>query len=241
MHIIPVIDLMHGQVVQAIQGQRQHYRPIQSQLTDSHALLDVVAAILQVYPFDCVYIADLNAITRDVSTPNHRALIANAIQAFPQLQWWVDAGIQDIENLQAWQAIGASPIIASEGLRDFDNYLELQSHAHQAVLSLDFFNDGYHGPTELLKKPGSWPAHTILMSLPSVGANQGPDISLLASMQQLAPTRHFYSAGGVRNAEDIQQLQTAGAKGVLVASALHQGRLSTQDIARIMAQNHHHQ
>ena len=221
---------MHGQVVQAIQGQRQLYRPIQSQLTESHALLDIVAAILQVYPFDCVYIADLNAITRDTAYPHHRALIAQAMQIFPQLHWWVDAAIQHVEDLHAWQQIGATPIIASEGLKDIETYHRLKQHAPEAVLSLDFFAEGYRGPAELLNAPDLWPASTILMSLPAVGANQGPDLSLLERMQQQAPLKRFYAAGGVRNPADISALQQADAAGVLVASALHQRRLNRKEL-----------
>lgn len=229
---------MHGQVVQAIQGQRQHYRPIQSQLTESHALLDIVAAILQVYPFDCVYIADLNAITRDTKYPHHRDLIAQTMQVFPQLQWWVDAAIQHVAELQAWQQIGTIPIIASEGLNDIEAYHMLKQYAPEAVLSLDFFAEGYRGPAELLNNPGLWPANTILMSLPAVGANQGPDLSLLQQMQQQAPLKHFYAAGGVRNLADTLALQQTNAAGVLVASALHQKRVTTRDLVHLASLRH---
>ena len=63
MEIIPVIDLMHGQVVHARMGQRQHYQPIQSLLCSSSAPIDVVSALLELYPFERMYIADLDAIT----------------------------------------------------------------------------------------------------------------------------------------------------------------------------------
>lgn len=221
---------MHGQVVQAVQGQRQHYRPIQSQLTDSHALLDVVAAILQVYAFDCLYIADLNAIT---GHPSHLKLIKQAMASFPALQWWVDAGFKNSEDLQPWLDSGIRPIIASESLPDLATYQSMRQIASQGVLSLDFFQDGFHGPAQLQTEPTLWTQPTILMSLPKVGANQGPDIEKMANTSCQLPQQTLYAAGGVRQMSDIHALKQAGAKGVLVASALHQKKLTTADFTSI--------
>ncbi|MGP1718276.1 MAG: HisA/HisF-related TIM barrel protein [Methylophilus sp.] len=229
MHIIPVIDLMHGQVVQAIQGQRQSYRAIQSQLTASHQLLDVVAAILQVYPFDCVYIADLNAITGDTLLPNHSAYIAEAIQAFPHIQWWVDAGLTSVAALTPWLDNKIRPVIASESLPDLPTYQQLRHAAENSILSLDYFQDGFHGPESLQTSQIHWTQPTIVMSLPKVGANQGPDVEKLHAMKQKTPQK-LYAAGGVRDIEDIRALTHTGADGVLIASALHQKKITAADL-----------
>ena len=215
---------MHGQVVQALQGQRQHYQPIRSQLTDSHQLLDVVAAILQVYAFDCVYIADLNAITADATMPNHQTLIAEAIRIFPNIHWWVDAGFRDEKVMLPWLALGVTPIIASESLPDFASYQRLRALAPNSILSLDYFEDGFRGPTELLHDTTQWTQPTIVMSLTKVGTNQGPDIQQIKTIRQQSQRPHLYAAGGVRNQEDIQALEKTGAQGALIASALHQGK-----------------
>jgi phosphoribosylformimino-5-aminoimidazole carboxamide ribotide isomerase len=222
---------MHGQVVQAIQGQRQHYRAIQSQLTASHALPDVVAAILQVYAFDCLYIADLNAITGQPEMPNHLALIKQAMAQFPALQWWVDAGLNGTEALKPWLDAGVRPIIASETLADIDTYQAMRTMSPSSILSLDFFQDGFHGPDRLLAEPGRWSQPTILMSLPKVGANQGPDVEKITSLKQRYPQQALYAAGGVRHGADIQALAHAGADGVLIASALHQKQLTANDLS----------
>lgn len=219
---------MHGQVVQAIQGQRQHYRPIQSQLTDSHTLIDIVAAILQVYPFDCLYIADLNAITRQETRPNHLALIEQAMAEFPQLNWWIDAGFQHANQLMAWQSASMTPILASESMPDAQTYAQMRQLCPNSVLSLDFFRDGFHGPAELLSSPQEWTQPTIIMSLPKVGANLGPDHTQLATLKRQYPQQALYAAGGVRHAQDIETLSQAGAEGVLIASALHQKQLTSQ-------------
>jgi phosphoribosylformimino-5-aminoimidazole carboxamide ribotide isomerase len=226
-HIIPVIDLMHGQVVQAIQGQRQHYRPIQSQLTDSATLHDVVAAILQVYAFDCLYIADLNAIT---GKPPHLKLIQQAMVNFPFLQWWVDGGFNHPSSMQPWLDLGIRPIIASESIADIETYQAMQKTATEGVLSLDFFQDGFHGPARLETEPSLWTQPSILMSLPKVGANQGPEIEKMTLIKRKHPQLTLYAAGGVRHLADIQALTNAGADGVLIASALHQKKITTADL-----------
>lgn len=222
---------MHGQVVQAIQGQRQHYRAIQSQLTDSHALLDVITAILQVYAFDCLYIADLNAITGQQEMLNHLPLIKQAMTQFPTLQWWVDAGLNSTEALKPWLDGGIRPIIASETLVDMEIYQAMREMAAHSILSLDFFQDGFHGPDRLLTETNLWSQPTILMSLPKVGANQGPDVEKISALKQQLPEQAIYAAGGVRHGADIQALALAGADGVLIASALHQKQLTASDLA----------
>lgn len=220
---------MHGQVVQAVRGQRQHYLPIQSKLTASHALLDVVDAILQAYAFDCVYIADLNALLQNLALPDHQDHIQAAMQAFPQIEWWVDAGIRSPAQLATWVNLGVRPILASETLMDFASYQQLRDTAQRlqadALLSLDFFSDGFHGPQALLAQPTAWTNPTLLMSLPHVGSQQGPDLHGLRQMKQQQPQQRFYAAGGVRYQADIDALAEAGADGVLVASALHQQTL----------------
>ena len=45
MHIIPVLDLMNGQVVQAIRGERDTYQPIESVLTPETHPLSVARAL----------------------------------------------------------------------------------------------------------------------------------------------------------------------------------------------------
>ncbi len=216
---------MHGQVVQAVQGQRQRYQPVRSQLTDSHHLLAVVDAILQVYAFDCVYIADLNAITGNTTLPDHRVLIQQVVKTFPEIHWWVDAGVHTAAQLPHWLDIGVRPVLASEVMHSLSDYQQMITHAPEAILSLDFFQDGFHGPDAVLATQDCWTQPTIVMSLPSVGANQGPDIAQIHAIKQKNPTQKLYAAGGVRHMQDILELESAGAVGVLVASALHQRRI----------------
>ena len=89
MLIVPVIDLMGGQVVHARRGDRSNYRPLESALVRSSDPLGVVAALLAAAPFPAIYAADLDAI---LQRGEHRAVLLGMVDRFPALTLWVDAG-----------------------------------------------------------------------------------------------------------------------------------------------------
>ena len=64
LQVIPVIDLLRGQVVRARMGDRASYRPLESPLSPTSDPIDVVRGLLSVYPFPTLYVADLDAIQR---------------------------------------------------------------------------------------------------------------------------------------------------------------------------------
>lgn len=227
MDIIPVIDLMHGQVVHARRGERERYAPVQSTLCASSAALDVIDAMLALYPFARIYIADIDAIQR---RGHHRQIIEKIRMRYPQLEIWLDAGIAQVSELAPWQALDVTCIVGSESLGSVDDYRELRERCgERAVLSLDFTPQGYRGPEALLGEPELWPNQVIAMTLAQVGSDAGPDQALLARIQAAA-RREVYAAGGVRDIHDLRQLHALGISGALVASALHAGRLTPADI-----------
>lgn len=229
MQIIPVIDLMHGQVVHAKRGERAHYQAIQSRLSSDSQPLNIVNGLRGLYPFTRLYIADLDAIQQ---RGDHLSTVAALQQAYPDLDIWVDAGIASMAKLQPWLALGVRPVLGSESIADLESYLALaQACQHQHILSLDFTHAGYQGPAALLQSAQYWPQDVIVMSLPHVGSNLGPDLHKLHSLQQQYPEQHFYAAGGTRDLADITDLKQLGIKGVLIASALHDGRLDSQTLA----------
>ena len=62
MQILPVLDIMRGQVVRGVGGRRHEYRPIVSRLTASASPLDVAGAIRAHFGRDEFYLADLDPI-----------------------------------------------------------------------------------------------------------------------------------------------------------------------------------
>lgn len=221
-----MIDLLDGQVVHAKQGNRASYQPIQSQLCPTSAPMAMVDAIMRLYPFACLYIADLNAIQNN---GHHQATIAAIKQRYPQLKLWVDAGFKDVATIAHYRALAIQVVLGSESLQDLAHYEQLLAACdNHVVLSLDFKANQYQGPAQLIQSAALWPEHVIVMTLSKVGSQAGPDIAQLQAIKRLAeaeanqsPSVNIFAAGGVRHDADLLELQGLGIAGALVASALH--------------------
>ena len=233
MQIIPVIDLLNNAVVHAKRGQRQHYQPIQSLLTTSSAPLEIVTALLELYPFQTLYIADLDAIC---GTGSNDGAIEVISQAYPALTIWLDCGIGQMNARTLYIGGNIRPVVGSENIHNLQDYRAI-SYACQGkhVLSLDYSTTSAMGIGELHESARFWPDDTICMTLNAVGSNQGVDIERLNTLIKMNSARksrsRLYAAGGVRNLGDLQVLASMGLAGALVATALHNGKLSTTDIA----------
>src|SRR5947208_11216238 len=60
--IIPVIDVMDGQVVRAVGGRRELYQPLESRITASTDPAVVAAAMLRTVGVNELYVADLDGL-----------------------------------------------------------------------------------------------------------------------------------------------------------------------------------
>jgi phosphoribosylformimino-5-aminoimidazole carboxamide ribotide isomerase len=233
--IIPVIDLMGGIVVHARRGDRQSYQPVDSPLCSGSLAGDVVAGYLSVHPFKTLYIADLDAITgKGDSGP----VIMQLHHQFPALRFWVDNGLAGAGACRDWLQQGYGDLVlGSEAQCDVSTLNELAAEraGDRIVLSLDFKDGKFLGPQPLWDRPPLWPQRIIAMTLSRVGSDSGPDFELLDQLRTKAPARNLFAAGGVRGGEDLMELNRRGISGVLVASALHAGRIGKREIAAVCA------
>jgi phosphoribosylformimino-5-aminoimidazole carboxamide ribotide isomerase len=230
MEVIPVIDLKGGVVVRADRGLRDTYTPIKTPLAKTSAPKDVVAGLLALYPFRTIYVADLDAIEKRGS---HDDTLVALEKTFPAVTFWVDPGIADSEAARSWllRHPGMHLVLGSESLSDL---APLQALAGEKILlSLDFRGPVLLGPEGLYEAAPLWPERVILMTLDRVGSQAGPDLDRLSAILDLAPGKKIYAAGGLRGAVDLGPLARAGLAGVLVASALHDGRLTGADLAAL--------
>lgn len=229
MKIIPVIDLLNGIVVHAKKGDRKHYQPIQSLIADSNKPLDIVDALLAYYPFQQLYIADLDAIQK--TGINNSNVIKTIARHYPQLELWIDAGISSIQESDIWHDHNFNLILGSENFSAPENFLALKKHLNNNfILSLDYLPDGYRGPAELIENTDYWPQNVLLMSLTHVGANQGVNTDLLQRFKSCAHHFKLYAAGGVRNTSDLNTIKQMGYHGALLASALHGKQITPQQL-----------
>lgn len=232
MHIIPVIDLKDGVVVHAKLGHRSHYLPIESQISTSSMPLDIVAALLELYPFQTLYIADLDAI---LGVGEHRDTIETICQTYPQLTIWLDCGIRQMNDRALYLDNQIKPVVGSENIQSLQDYRAI-SYACQSkhVLSLDYTATSSMGISELHDAARFWPDDTICMTLNAVGSNQGIDFERLNTLIKMNGARksgsRLYAAGGVRNLNDLRTLAGMGVTGALIATALHNKQLTAAAI-----------
>lgn len=232
MEIIPVIDIRQNQVVHALKGQRQNYRPLQTSLCDSHSADDIVQAFIDTYPFKTIYIADLDAIQ---GTSNNEHLIEQLLNKFQSVSFWIDQGISSAIELKIQSrrqhVIGSETNITPETLN------EMITLSPEIILSLDFQAKTFLGHQDLLEKTDHWPERIIIMSLSRVGSNNGPDYKLISDLQKTAGDRKIYVAGGVRHEDDLQKLNDMGIAGVLIATALHTQQVTTDTLLKFTKKN----
>lgn len=223
---------MGGQVVRAQRGLRDRYRPLVSKLCASAEPLEVVRGLLALHPFRTLYIADLDAIRQ---YDNHLRTVAMLREAYPQLDIWVDAGFSDIASCTPWQILDIHYVIGSESQADLAETIELFGCLGQnrTILSLDSLHGRFKGPLPLLENAALWPSRVIAMNLDRVGSHAGPDIEWLQQLQHQSSATRVYAAGGVRNGADLQALSDKGIAGALIASALHDGFISTSDLSSL--------
>lgn len=227
MQIIPVIDVLKGQVVLAQGGQRADYPLLTSVLTRATEPTAVIKDLLTWYTFETIYIADLDSIE---GAPLDRAFYQQLAQQFPQLQIWLDAGIRKAQHLKKsppatnirWVA-GSETLPCVYAAAELDNW----------ILSLDFRQDQLLGDARWLDDEAVWPAQVIVMDLDAVGRANGPGYQRLQLLIEKHPQQKWIASGGIRDSQDLQTLSAMGITSVLLASALHKGNITTTDLAAL--------
>jgi phosphoribosylformimino-5-aminoimidazole carboxamide ribotide isomerase len=226
MTLIPVIDLLNGQVVRGVRGDRKAYRPIQSALCASSDPVTVARILVDHCAARQLYVADLDAL---MGGQAQRDVLRELLMELDGIELWVDAGFADAD---AAAALGAQlaphsqrivPVVASESLRSRAALEECRDRfgAAGVVLSLDRRDGQRLDPAGCWDAMALWPQRVIVMTLERVGSGAGPDLETMAELHRKAPATTLVGAGGVRSADDLARGREAGAGAWLVASALH--------------------
>jgi phosphoribosylformimino-5-aminoimidazole carboxamide ribotide isomerase len=225
MQIVPVIDLKGGVVVHARRGDRADYEPISSPLVEGSEPVAVARALCAVCRTSTLYVADLDALAgAPVDEATLRALCAVA-------EPWVDAGAITPEAAAALDRAGvARNVVGTESLGPG---AEINA---PVVLSVDLRDGRLISPDPDLS--GRAPAaaaplaralgitELLVIDLARVGGGAGPPLHAVAELASALPGVDIYAGGGVRDDADLRALESAGAAGALVATALHSGAIT---------------
>ncbi len=243
MRIVPVLDLKGGIVVHARRGQRDAYAPLRSPLVEGCEPVAVARALCAACRTSTLYVADLDALAGepvDEATLTGLAAVAES---------WVDAGATDAERAAALARAGvARNVLGTESLGPAAAGESAAAGAPGAagepataptprrMLSVDLRDGRLISPRPELA--GREPAaaaplalalgvrELLVIDLRRVGSGSGPPLDAVAQLSETLPGLEIYAGGGVRDDADLRALESAGATGALVATALHEGRIT---------------
>lgn len=245
--IIPVIDLKGGIVVRGVGGRREEYRPIMSSVVASADPIDVATALHARFEFSHFYVADLDAIAGgepclDLYSAWHRH----------GYRLMVDAGVRDARQVASLLDHGVPEVIVGmETVAGPERLAEILQHfpAEAIIFSLDlkggcplgdpiaWGNRSAEGVLDLVLELGT--RRILLLDLAKVGMGTGVGTECLAQRaKEAAPAAEVIVGGGIRGPDDLQRLRGMGVDAVLVASALHDGRLSRDEIRKVAGERH---
>jgi phosphoribosylformimino-5-aminoimidazole carboxamide ribotide isomerase len=248
--VVPVLDLMIGQIVLAIAGNRDAYRPVNSRLTHSSQPLDVAQAIFNQTGCDCLYLADIDSFAgANLNWTVYNQLLNRGFGLWVDSDWITKNRFDQIAD-KIDQPEKLKVIVSSETLSDpsqFDRFNDLIEQKIQPIFSLDRKgNSVITQPGELSETPmlelvrmayDRGVRDLIVLDLDAVGTMNGVTCEtdgLFPMIQEISSELQdlrLISGGGVRDASDVQALLDAGCQHVLVASAIHDCRLTPDDVA----------
>jgi phosphoribosylformimino-5-aminoimidazole carboxamide ribotide isomerase len=234
--IYPVLDLMAGVAVRGAGGDRARYRPLRGVLSASPRPLAVARAFRARLGLERLYVADLDAIAG--AHPSAGVLRELAADGFRLL---VDAGSRSARDATGILDLGAEEVVAPlETLPGPEALAAIVSAAgaSRVVFSLDLRAGA------LLGERGAWPAEDaegvareasrrgarriLVLDLARVGSGAGPGhLDLIRALRSGLPDIEILAGGGVRSVDDLRALEEAGAGAALVASALHDGAITS--------------
>jgi phosphoribosylformimino-5-aminoimidazole carboxamide ribotide isomerase len=237
--LIPVLDVMGGHVVRAVGGIRKQYQPVVSKLTTSTQPLQVAAVLVDAAGASELYVADLDAITG--KGPISRSV--SELFYSGGYPCWIDAGIRTYEQFLSLPFLGGvRQVIASETCQGPHLLTEISENGMGANLAFSIdLRDG-----EVVGEWRAWGVRNsrdalglarrvvelgcrrlIVLDITRVGTGTGSGTEeLLRAIRGECPGVELIAGGGVKTWVDVERLGAAGADGVLVASALHDGTIT---------------
>jgi phosphoribosylformimino-5-aminoimidazole carboxamide ribotide isomerase len=250
MQIIPVLDLAGGIAVHARAGDRHRYETVRSVLApegngDPVALIRAFGEVLGAE--EC-YVADLDAIQ---GGPVQRAVLRElaTVETGFAGSLLVDAGTHRPGGGLEVLSCGASEIVVGlESLHAFGDLTDIVERigSSRVIFSLDLrlgspvlhpaMQDasGAADALSLASQAVEGGIRTLLvLDIGRVGTGCGMDLGLLDLLRRRFSGVRLLAGGGVLTRRDLDRVRDVGCDGVLVASAIHAGRIGAGDVAAL--------
>ncbi|MCA9040744.1 MAG: hypothetical protein KDA65_10385 [Planctomycetaceae bacterium] len=247
MKIIPVLDLKEGRVVRGIAGDRKSYQPIKSPFSESSLPVPLATGLSNHLGLNHFYLADLDALAGHPPNSQIYEALSNA-----GIRLDVDAGFCKLSHLeQAFEAGIDRAIIALETLTDLDFLSDVLSTfgSEKIIFSLDLRQgvpvsptNGWENRTPLdiaAEAAELGVLNMIILDVAAVGTGSG--LTTRSICEQVAtnfPEIELISGGGIHSVEEIEKLADQDIlAGLLIASLIHQQKLTASMIKRLNEQS----
>ncbi len=239
--VIPVIDILNSEVVHAVKGERDKYRPLKSVLVKSTEPVEIITKIKNDTLIHEVYIADLDAILK--REPNY-SLFAKILK-IPDIKVLIDPGIILAKNISEYSDYGLDSLILGletiENLSVISDCLEIMG-THKTIVSIDMYKEAIitnvkeirnQHPTETIKKIEELGVKKIiLLDLYKVGQKIGGIPPLYLEIREQF-NGQILVGGGIKDIRDIEMYKHHNFSGVLVGTALHDGTIELEKLRKI--------
>jgi phosphoribosylformimino-5-aminoimidazole carboxamide ribotide isomerase len=230
MRLIPGLDVLNGVVVRGVGGRRSEYRPVASRLTPSTDPVEVARVLVAAFHPAELYLADLDAIGgAPPAVGVYRAIRELGVHL------WVDAGIRDGDGAQRIAAVGGDVVAGLETVPGPEALRAIVTAVgvERVVFSLDL-RDGVplrDWPDPVRTAIANGITRLIVLDLARVGGGSGTGTDdLCRRLASTYPHLEVIAGGGIAGPNDLDRLAACGVRGVLVASALHDGRIAPTSV-----------
>ena len=236
--IFPAIDLRNGQSVRLYQGDYNQETVINSD------------PITQAQQIQATGLTHLHLVDLD-GAKSGRPINLDIITALRQnttLFIELGGGIRSLAQIQQYLSLGINRVIIGSAAL---THPELVTEA-VARFGAESIAVGVDGRQEQVATDGWLTASSttfseIIQAMQAVGVMNfivtdierdgtlgGPNIALLSRLQQKFPETNIIASGGISTIKDIEDLQTAGIKDIIVGRALYDGNVALPALKEVM-------
>ena len=236
--IFPAIDLRNGQSVRLYQGDYNQETVINSD------------PITQAQQIQATGLTHLHLVDLD-GAKSGRPINLDIITALRQnttLFIELGGGIRSLAQIQQYLSLGINRVIIGSAAL---THPELVTEA-VARFGAESIAVGVDGRQEQVATDGWLTASSttfseIIQAMQAVGVINfivtdierdgtlsGPNIALLSRLQQQFPETNIIASGGISTIKDIEDLQTAGIKDIIVGRALYDGNVTLPALKEVM-------
>ncbi|RLI79201.1 HisA/HisF family protein [Archaeoglobales archaeon] len=218
MKVVFVIDLIDGRVVRGYKGERESYKPIHhfSKIVKSSNPYEVIKKLKPKY----LYIADLDRIMGKGSNLEIILELRKEVE-----ETMADCGFKEPNdvvydvypilgtetfNIKRLEEVDAKRVYVSLDLKE-EELLDASNSFRNWIDAMEFLNS--------FNLKG-----VIVLMLDKVGTSTSLDFESLEMAVGLSDNP-VYGGGGIRDTEDLIKAKEVGCDGVLISTAIHNGRI----------------